>query len=164
MQIIISLITIGVALFFEGVLQKLAGVSIFTILFILQMGRQDFRSFVLTLLPVSIALDFLLFFPPGSSWVLATITYWGYRIIDKFFQGLSGIGLFINAFVAFFLNFLFRFILTIVIEKGSIIRYFSWDKFGDLLISSLFSAIIFLTLKILFDIVIKPTDTQVKLK
>jgi len=157
-------ISIWVLLFAEGLFQGLLGISLYVVVFLIAAKKGNLGYVLLVFLPVGLALDFILFLPIGTNWILSIITYFTYYFLSRIFQGISGISLFVTSFMALIIYYLLRFSVIFIAEGGYILKYLTWSVSVRILLAGLISAILVIVINGLIDLIAKPKEKILKLK
>lgn len=147
MAILLAFITIWLLVFIEGFSLALFGISLYLVLFLIQYRRQEFLIFWTIFLIVGIALDFILFLPFGTNFIIGVVILTLYELLDRFFQGLSAFGNLINSFIVFSLGGLIKFVIIAMSEGASFGGSFTWSVIGKALLFGLISAVFFIIIK-----------------
>lgn len=164
MGFLLAFVTIWALVFGEGFFYALLGISLYLILFLVQYRRQEFIVFLITFLIIGTALDFIMTLPFGSHFVFGVIALVLYELLDRFFQGLLNLGVFLNGFIVFtFLGFI-RFMLVAILEGGSLVSNFTWLRIERALIFGLVSAIVFGIIKALLEKFSTSKDSRIKIR
>jgi len=157
-------ISIWVLLFTEGIFQGFLGVSLYAITFLISAKRGNLFYVLLVFLPVGLALDFILFLPIGSNWILISLIYFVYLLVERILHGASGISLFVTTFITFIVYYLLRASIIFVAEGGKLVEYINWDMIGHSVFVGLISSILFVLIGGFLDLIAKPKDRVLKIK
>jgi hypothetical protein len=157
-------ISIWLLLFFEGIFQGLIGISLYSIVFLIYAKRSNLITMMLVFLPVGLALDFILLLPIGTNWFLSVVGYFLFLLVEKFFQGISGFGLFMTSYIVFIGYYFFKEVIILTNEGANLFEYIKWSTLGNSLLSGLIAALIFTILRGIIDLIAKPKGTILKLK